>query len=80
MTRALAALARGELGAALRFHPFAPLLLAEGALLWALVGRALLRGRALDLPPWLVERAVVWQGAALLALWLGRAATGTLPW
>ncbi|HEV8630441.1 MAG TPA: DUF2752 domain-containing protein [Thermoanaerobaculia bacterium] len=80
MTRAMAALARGELGAALHLHPFAPLVLAEAAALWGAIGHALSRGGALVLPSWLLERLVVWQGAAFIALWLGRLATGTLPW
>lgn len=80
MTRAMAALARGELVAALHLHPFAPLVLAQAAALWAKVGEALLRRRPFTLPPRLLERLVIWQGAAFLALWLGRLATGTLPW
>jgi len=79
LTRAIAALARGEIRTALRLHPFAPLLLVEAVVLWALGTRELLRRRALAPPPWLVERLLVWQGAALLALWLARLATGTLP-
>ena len=80
MTRAMAALARGEWTAALRYHPFAPLVLAEGAWLWAAVGAALLRGRALAISNVLLQRLVIWQAAAFVALWLGRLATGTLPY
>jgi hypothetical protein len=79
LTRAMAALARGDLLAALRLHPFAPLFLLESAVLWAMGLRALLRDGLLDLPSRLVSGLVVWQGAALVALWLGRLATGTLP-
>ncbi len=80
MTRAMAALARGDLGAAVRFHPFAPLLLVEGAGLWATVGTALVRQRPLTLPGRLPELLVIWQAVGFLALWIGRLATGTLPW
>ena len=80
LTRAMAALARGELVLALHFHPFAPLLAAEAALLWAAVGAAVVRRQPFTLPPRLVERLLVWQGAGLMALWIGRLATGTLPW
>ena len=79
LTRAMAALARGELLLALHFHPFAPLVLAEAAALWAAIGRAIVRQRPLVLPSGLMERIVIWQTAAFLALWLGRLATGTLP-
>jgi len=79
LTRAMAALARGELLLALHFHPFAPLVLAEAGALWAGIGASVL-GRPLQLPPRFLERVVVWQTAAFVALWLGRLATGTLPW
>ena len=80
LTRAMAALARGELLLALHFHPFAPLVLAEAAALWAAIGNAIVRQRPLVLPSGLMERIVVWQTAAFLVLWLGRLATGTLPY
>lgn len=80
LTRAMAALARGELLLALHFHPFAPLVLAEAAALWAAVGNAIARQRPLVLPSGLMERIVIWQTAAFLVLWVGRLATGTLPY
>ena len=79
LTRAMGALARGELLLALHFHPFAPLVLGEAAALWGAIGAAVVRQRPVALPSKLVERIVVWQTAAFLALWLGRLATGTLP-
>jgi len=79
MTRAMAALARGDLWSALQLHPFAPLLLVESVLLWLMGARSLLRRGVLDLPSKLIERLIVWQGAALLVLWIARLATGTLP-
>jgi len=75
----MGALARGELLLALHFHPFAPLVLAEAGALWAGIGASVL-GRPLALPPRFLERVVIWQTAAFVALWLGRLATGTLPW
>ncbi len=80
LTRAMAALARGELLLALHFHPFAPLILGEAAALWAAIGAAVVRRRPFTLPPRLLQQLVIWQAAALMALWLGRLATGTLPW
>jgi hypothetical protein len=80
LTRAMAALARGELATAVRFHPFAPLLLAEALALWGAIGAAVLRRRPVTLPVGLPERLLIWQGAAFVALWIGRLATGTLPW
>jgi hypothetical protein len=80
LTRAMAALARGEWLLALHFHPFAPLILGEAAALWAAIGAAVVRRRPFTLPPGLLQQLVIWQAAALLALWLGRLATGTLPW
>jgi hypothetical protein len=79
LTRAMAALARGELLLALHFHPFAPLVLAQAGALWAGIGASVL-GRPLQLPPRFLERVVIWQAVAFVALWLGRLATGTLPW
>jgi hypothetical protein len=77
-TRAVACLAKGEWTAALALHPMAPAVVAEGLALWLAWGLALRR---------VGPRHVTWLGvvaaanyAALVALWLGRAATGTLPW
>ncbi len=79
LTRAFVHLARGEWLAALADHPLAPLVALELAAGWALWGLAL-AGRLRLRPerwlgPWLLAHA-----AALGALWLGRLATGTLPW
>ena len=80
LTRAMAALARGEVLLALQFHPMAPLFAAEAAALWAAIGAAVLRRRPFPISSRLVGHLIAWQGAALLALWIGRLATGTLPW
>lgn len=79
MTRALAHHAKGEWSAAVRDHPLAPVLAVEGILGWAIGGVALAAARPLRLPLRL-DTLLLANAAALLALWLGRAATGTLPW
>jgi hypothetical protein len=75
LSRALAALARGEWQAALAFHAFAPLFAAAGLLL---LGTAVLRGPARVR---LAQRVasveartglVFWLGAALLVYWAVR--------
>jgi len=79
MTRAFAHLAKGEWTAALRVHPLAPLFAAELTLLWAAWGGAasgLVRLPVVAKP----ELAALGHLAVLAAVWLGRLATGTLPW
>ncbi len=78
MTRAFAHLAKGEWGAALVLHPLAPVVALEMVLGWLAWG-AVAAGRPLRLPV-RVETLLVANAAALCALWLGRLATGTLPW
>lgn len=79
VTRALFLLAKGEWWAAFALHPFAPLVAAEVVALWLGWGILLARptARAPRLP---TEATVLAHLAAFVALWLGRAATGTLPW
>ena len=79
LTRAFAHLAKGEWGAAFLLHPLAPVLALEMILGWLAWGAALLLRRPLRLPV-TVDALVLGHGAALCALWLGRVATGTLPW
>ncbi len=79
LTRAFAHLAKGEWSAALADHPFSPLIALEIVLFWAAWGGALL-GRLPAHPRDWVGRVAVCQTALLCALWLGRLATGTLPW
>lgn len=96
MTRAFAHLAKGEWSAALAAHPCAPLLALELGLLWLawgarLRGLAVPASRPAGLPSgagpaapadpagWFLP-LVLANLALLWALWLGRAATGTLPW
>jgi len=78
MTRAFAHLAKGEWGAALVLHPLAPIVALEMVLGWIAWGAAIFQ-RPLRLPV-RIETLLVANVAALCALWLGRAATGTLPW
>ncbi len=78
LTRALAALARGDLDAALAFHPMALVLTGELAAAWGLSGLALARRtRILDQGwiPW----ALVANAAAFLVVWVVRLVTGTIP-
>ena len=85
MTRAFGHLAKGEWLAALRAHPFAPLLAAELALGWLAwgaftfeisgsAGRLAQRIWPAGLSPFLLTNA-----ALLTALWMGRLAAGALP-
>jgi hypothetical protein len=79
MTRAFAHLAKGEWAAAWRDHPLAPFLAAELALGWAAWGAALagwLRAPRISRP----HLIAAGHAAVLVGLWIGRLATGTLPW
>jgi hypothetical protein len=79
LTRAFALLAKGEWSAALGMHPLAPVLALEMILGWLAWGAALALRRPLRLPV-RIEILTAAHVAVLCALWLGRAATGTLPW
>lgn len=79
LTRASAHLAKGEWGAALADHPLVPVLAAELALGWIAWGVLLARGRPELRPAWL-DPLLAAHAAVLVAFWLGRVATGTLPW
>jgi hypothetical protein len=78
LTRAGAALVRGDLARSFAFHPFALLLAAEALVAWIVAAVAVGRGRALT-PPAGLEGWVLGHAAVLVALWLGRLAGGTLP-
>jgi hypothetical protein len=80
MTRAFAHLAKGEWRAAVHDHPLAPLLAAEVGMAWLVWG-----GIAAGLVRWprrlvRTDRVVLANAAVLVAVWLVRLATGTLPW
>lgn len=79
MTRAFAHLAKGEWAAAASDHLLAFILAAELGVAWLIWGVALALRRQVGMPPWF-ERAVLAHLAVLVAFWLGRVSTGTLPW
>lgn len=79
MTRAFAHLAKGEWAAAARDHPVSFVLALELTLGWAAWGGSLAARRPVRLPVRL-DALLLAHAAGLVALWLGRAATGTLPW
>lgn len=87
MTRAFAAMAQGEWRSAVAFHPLAPIVALEFLALWFAWGRSVF-GRlgeasrdsvVLGVRSDRLAKYAIANGAALLALWLGRLATGTLP-
>ena len=80
LTRAFAHLAKGEWLAALAAHPLAPVLAAEAVAGWLFWGIGL--RRPLPRPDWIAPMTPILFGhlAVLCALWLGRLATGSLPW
>jgi len=77
MTRAFAALAKGDWSTAVALHPLAPVLAAELVLGWVAWGIALASRLR---PAFRLDGLLLGNLAALVALWLGRVATGTLPW
>jgi hypothetical protein len=79
MTRAFTALARGDWAAAWALHPFSLLLAVQAGAAWVGSGWELVCGRRPVLPSRLLTVALLGNGAGMLALWIGRAATGTLP-
>lgn len=79
LTRAFAALAKGQIAASWHLHPFAILLTVELGVAWLIVGWWLWRGRPLPASRRVMPYVLV-QVAVYLALWTGRVATGTLPW
>ncbi len=81
MTRGFAALAKGHFGEAFGFHPFVYLIALEALAAYLAWGWLALTGRAWP-ERWsrLLGPFAIGHVAALLALWLGRLATGTLPW
>ena len=81
MTRALAALGRGDASASFDYHAFAPLVAAAAVLAWAALGLGLITGR--DFIPNLNSRgfqvAVIAFIAAFVVYWLFRLWRGTAP-
>jgi hypothetical protein len=79
LTRAFDRLSDADLAGAVAAHPLAPAIAAELALGW-LLALLVLTGWLRPPAPGSVELLLLAHLAALVALWLGRAATGTLPW
>jgi hypothetical protein len=81
LTRAFAHLAKGHFGEAFTLHPFAFVIALEALAAYLVWGWLALAGRSWP-ERWSrrVGPLVTGQIAAMLALWLGRLATGTLPW
>lgn len=79
LTRAFAALAKGDLAAALTLHPLAPIFALEALVAWAAWGRVVLGRRQAALPWRALNATLLADAVALLALWCVRLATGTLP-
>lgn len=78
LTRAFAALARGDLGAAIAFHPMALVLAGEVAAAWGAWGLALARGTPAPETRG-IPRLVAANALAFLLVWVARLVTGTIP-
>lgn len=78
MTRAASALVRGDVGAAMTLHPLVPLIAIQlaGGWVWYLLRR---RGRVQPLSGRTLNAVLIATGASLLAVWLVRLMSGTLP-
>jgi hypothetical protein len=78
MTRAASHLIRGDLGAAIGYHPLVPLIaaLAVGGWTWFLLVRS---GRARRPPPRVVNAVLIGTGVLMLGVWVARLISGTLP-
>ncbi len=84
LTRAFAHLAKGEWSSAMNDHPLAPVLAVEAVAVWIAWGVLILRRSDFrqyweGWEGWIARAAVV-HIAALCVIWIGRLATGTLPW
>ncbi|HEX2641896.1 MAG TPA: DUF2752 domain-containing protein [Thermoanaerobaculia bacterium] len=79
MTRAFAHLAKGEWEAAWISHPLSFVLAPQIGLAWLAWGLALAGRLRLALDDPRIPRALIGEAAVLLAFWLGRLATGSLP-
>jgi hypothetical protein len=78
MTRAAAQLLRGDFGAAMTFHPLAPLIALQlvAVWVWYLLHRA---GRANPVSNRVLNVMLIATSLALLGVWLARILSGTLP-
>lgn len=78
MTRAASALIRGNIPLALEYHPLIPLvaLLVIAGWSWSLLRRT---GRVGPIPTRLLNLVLIGTGVSLVAVWVLRFASGTLP-
>lgn len=78
MTRAASHLVKGDIGAALTYHPLVPLIALMSVVGWTwFVLR--LTGRVQPLSQRALNLILIGSAVALVAVWVGRLATGTLP-
>lgn len=78
LTRAAAALVRGDLMAAWDFHPLILVATAWAVATWA-IGLLRRRGRPIQIPPQVVNRLLSMTGLVFVVTWLIRLVSGTLP-
>lgn len=78
MTRAASHLMRGDFGGAMSLHPLVPAfaLMATAGWIWYLLRRA---GRVQPISNRLLNGILIATAVALVAVWIARMATGTLP-
>lgn len=78
MTRAVSHLLHGDLGIALRYHPLVPMVVLGAVAAWA---RFMLRrgGRLAPMKGRTVNVILIASAISLLAVWVLRLATGSLP-
>ncbi len=78
MTRAASNLIRGDIGAAITYHPLIPLVAAQllGGWVWFMLRRS---GRVGPMSQKTLNLALFGTAVALLAVWAIRIASGTLP-
>jgi hypothetical protein len=78
MTRAASNLIRGDIGAAITYHPLIPLIAAQllGGWVWFMLRRS---GRVGPISQKMLNLVLFGTAVALLAVWAVRMASGTLP-
>ncbi len=78
MTRAASNLIRGDIGAAITYHPLIPLVAAQllGGWVWFMLRRS---GRVGPMSQKMLNLTLFGTAVALLAVWAVRMASGTLP-
>lgn len=79
LTRGVAATARGDISAAFMFHPLAIVLVVESVVGWAWFGLAR-AGKVKPMRGVAIDRLIGAHAVLFAAIWVVRAATGTLPY